>query len=263
MPTFDTPGPISARIEVAAGSVRVRASDRHDTVVTVSPRNPRSSADVTAAEQALVTFTAGELVVRSTGRPRLLFFGSGPEVEVEVALPEGSALDVRVSAGEIACAGRLGAVHLESKYGDLRLERAGTLRARTSSGDITATAVEGEAEVSTAYGDVRVGEAAGPTRMETGYGDIRLDRALGSASGSTKYGQVRVGEAVRGSLVLETAYGEIEAGVREGTAAWLDVHSGTGRIRNALTETEGPEGAGETVEIHARTSYGDILIRRA
>ena len=263
MPTFDTPAPITARIEVVAGSVRVRAADRQDTVVAVRPRNERSSADVAAAEQALVTFTAGELLVRSTSRPRLLFFGSGPEIEVDVVLPTGSSLEVRTTAGEISCAGRLGVVHLESKYGDLRLERAGSLRARTSSGDVTAAAVDGETEVNTSYGDVRVGEATGPARLETGYGDIRLDRALASVHGSTKYGQVRVGEAVRGSLVLETAYGEVEAGVREGTAAWLDVSSGAGRVRNLLTETEGPEGAGETVEIHARTSYGDILIRRA
>jgi DUF4097 and DUF4098 domain-containing protein YvlB len=262
MPTFDTPGPIAARIEVVSGSVRARADDRHDTVVTVRPRNERSSADIAAAEQTLITFSTGELLVRSTSRPRLLFFGSGPEIEVDVVLPTGSSLDVRTTAGEITCAGRLGAVHLDSKYGDLRLEQAGSLRARTSSGSITAATVDGETEAHTSYGDVRVGEAAGPARLETGYGDIRLDRALGSVHGSTKYGQVRVGEAVRGSLVLETAYGEVEAGVREGTAAWLDVHSGSGRIRNTLTETDGPEGADETVEIHARTSYGDILIRR-
>ena len=263
MPTFDTPGPIAARIEVVYGSVHVRADDRHDTVVTVSPRNPASSADVTAAQQTQVTFSAGHLLVRSTSRPRLLFFGNGPEVDVDVVVPAGSSLDVRTTAGEITCAGRLGAVDLESKHGDLRLERAGSLRARTSSGNVSAAAVEGETEVTTAYGNVRVGEAGGPARLGTGYGDVTVDRALDSLTGSTKYGQVRVGEAVRGSLVLETAYGEVEAGVREGTAAWLDVHAGSGRIRNTLTETEGPEGAGETVEIHARTSYGDILIRRA
>jgi DUF4097 and DUF4098 domain-containing protein YvlB len=263
MPTFDTPGPITARIEVVSGSVWVGADDRHDTVVTVRPRNERSPADVAAAEQTLVTFSAGQLLIRSTSRPRLLFFGTGPEIEVDVVLPSGSAVAVRTTAGEITCAGRLGAADLESKHGDLRLDRAGSLRARTSSGNISAAAIEGEADATTSYGNVRVGEATGPARLGTGYGDITVDRALDSLAGSTKYGQVRVGEAVRGSLVLETSYGEVEAGVREGTAAWLDVHSGAGRIRNTLTETDGPEGAVETVEIHARTSYGDILIRRA
>jgi DUF4097 and DUF4098 domain-containing protein YvlB len=263
MPTFDTPGPIAARIELVCGSVNVRADDRHDTVVTVRPRNAASSADAAAAEQTQVTFAAGELLVRSTTRPRLLFFGNGPEIDVDVVLPAGSSVAARTTAGEITCTGRLGAADLESKHGDLRLDRAGSLRARTSSGNVVAAAVDGETEVTTAYGNVRVGEAAGPTRIGTGYGDVTVDRALDSLTGSTKYGQVRVGEVVRGSLVLETAYGEVEAGVREGTAAWLDVHAGAGHIRNTLTETEGPEDAAETVEIHARTSYGDILIRRA
>jgi DUF4097 and DUF4098 domain-containing protein YvlB len=263
MPTFETPGPIAARIEVVYGAVQVRADDRHDTVVTVRPRNAASSADVAAAEQTQVTFAAGELLVRSTSRPRLLFFGSGPEIEIDVVLPAGSSLDVRTTAGDITCTGRLGAADLECKHGGVRLDQAGSLRARSSSGNISAVSVEGEVEATTAYGDVRVGETAGPARLETGYGSITVDRALDSLTGTTKYGQVRVGQAVRGSLVLETAYGEVEAGVREGTAAWLDVQAGAGRVRNLLTETEGPEGADETVEIHARTSYGDILIRRA
>jgi hypothetical protein len=63
--------------------------------------------------------------------------------------------------------------------------------------------------------------------------------------------------------VLETSYGTVEAGVREGTAAWLDVQSGSGRVRNLLDATEGPEGAGETVEIRARTAYGDVVVRRS
>ncbi|MGY1813696.1 DUF4097 family beta strand repeat-containing protein [Blastococcus sp. SYSU D00820] len=263
MPTFDTPGPIRARIEVVHGAVQVRADDRHDTTVTVRPRNPASGADVAAAQQAQVTFADGELLVRSTSRPRLLFFGAGPEVEVDVVLPAGSSLDVRTTAGDITCTGRLGAADLECKHGGVRLDQAASLRARSSSGSISAAAVAGEADVTTSYGDVRVGETAGPARLETGYGDVTVDRALASLTGTTKYGQVRVGEAVRGSLVLETAYGEVEAGVREGTAAWLDVSTGTGRLRNLLTEADGPEGADETVEIHARTSYGDILIRRA
>ncbi|SHF82127.1 DUF4097 family beta strand repeat-containing protein [Geodermatophilus nigrescens] len=263
MPTFDTPGPISARIEVVYGAVHVRADDRHDTTVTVRPQNAASSADVAAAEATQVTFRDGELLVRSASRPRLLFFGSGPEVEVDVVLPAGSSLDVRVTAGDVTCTGRLGTADLECKHGSVRLDRAGRLRARSSSGTITAGAVDGEVEATTSYGDVRVGETGGPARLETGYGDVTVDRVLGPLTGSTKYGQVRVGQAVRGSLVLETAYGEIEAGIPEGTAAWLDVSSGAGRVRNLLTETEGPEGAGETVEIHARTSYGDVLVRRA
>ena len=84
-----------------------------------------------------------------------------------------------------------------------------------------------------------------------------------SVGAKTKYGQVRVHDAVRGSLDLETAYGTVEAGVREGTAAWLEIEAKSGRVRNLLTATDGPADSGETVEIRARTSYGNVVIRRA
>ena len=91
-----------------------------------------------------------------------------------------------------------------------------------------------------------------------------MDRALGSVGGHHQVRPGRVGQAVGGSLDLATAYGEVEAGVREGTAAWLDLEAASGQVRNLLTPLRGPGGRSEeTVEIRARTSYGDIVIRRA
>ena len=42
MPTFATPGPITATVTVAGAQVRVTASDRTDTVVLVEPINAAS-----------------------------------------------------------------------------------------------------------------------------------------------------------------------------------------------------------------------------
>ncbi|MGY1778784.1 DUF4097 family beta strand repeat-containing protein [Geodermatophilus sp. SYSU D01036] len=263
MPTFDTPEPVSARIDVAAGSVRVRATDRAVTEVTVRPHDGRSSADVQAAEQATVTCADGHLLVRTTGRPRLLFLASGGEVDVDVALPEGSSVEVRTTAGDVSCSGRLGRAVLESRHGDLRLDSAAGLRARTTSGGITVGEVSGDAVAHTDFGDVRVGRTDGDTRLRTTCGDVTVDHTAGSLLGSTNYGRVRVGEAVRGSLVLETSYGEVEAGIAAGTAAWLDLQSASGSIRNELTAADGPEDATGTVQLRARTAYGDILVRRA
>ena len=39
MPNFDTPQPITATVEISAGTVRLVASDRDDTVVEVRPRD--------------------------------------------------------------------------------------------------------------------------------------------------------------------------------------------------------------------------------
>jgi hypothetical protein len=57
--------------------------------------------------------------------------------------------------------------------------------------------------------------------------------------------------------------GELEVGIREGTAALLDVRSQYGNVRNFLTASDGPKASDQTVEVRARTSYGDIVIRRS
>jgi DUF4097 and DUF4098 domain-containing protein YvlB len=263
MPTFDTPAPVDAHVDVSGGSLRVQAADRSDTVVEVRPSNPRSSADIQAADQTRVEFAGGKLQISSPRKPRLHFFGGMPSVDIDVRVPTDSRVEVSSTAGDIDCAGRLGDVRVDTKYGDIRIERASAVHARTTAGDITVTAVDGNADAGTSYGGIRIREAVGDLRLDSACGDITVDSALASVGATTKYGEVRIGQVVRGSLVLETAYGTVEAGVREGTAAWLDVESGAGRVRNLLTSAEGPEGAQETVEIRARTSYGDVVIRRA
>jgi hypothetical protein len=263
MPTFDTPTPIQIRIDLSGGSVRVRASDRADTVVTVRPGNERKSADVQAADQIRVEYADGRLVITSPRRARLLFMGGMPSVEVELLVPEGSGLEAALTAGDVDCEGRLGDVRIDNRYGDIRIDRAATLHARTSAGDITVTQVDRDADAGTSYGAIRVREAAGALRLDSACGDITVERAMGSVGAVTKYGQVSVHHAVGGSLDLATSYGQVEAGVREGTPAWLDLESSSGKVRNLLTPSDAPDGGEEPLRIRARTSYGDIVVRRA
>ena len=58
MPTFATPGPITATVEVAGAQVRVTASDRTDTVVLVEPINKASRKDVKVADKTKIDFAA-------------------------------------------------------------------------------------------------------------------------------------------------------------------------------------------------------------
>ena len=263
MSSFDTPVPIRARIELSGGSVSVRASARPDTVVDVRPTNPDSSADVQLAAQTRVEYADGRLTVTVPRRPRLLFFGGMPSVDVEVLVPERSTLDVSSTAGDVDCEGRLGDVRIDTKYGDIRVDSSSAARVRTAAGDIAIAAAEGPAEASTSYGEIRIARASGDLQLDSACGDITVDCALASVGARTKYGQVRVHEAVQGSLDLETAYGTVEAGIRQGTAAWLDVASASGRVRNLLTESTGPAGSEDSLRVRARTAHGNIVIRRA
>lgn len=66
MPTYATPGPVTATVEVAGAEVLVTAGDRADTVVLVEPRNAGSRRDVKVADQVRVGFADGRLTVKTT-----------------------------------------------------------------------------------------------------------------------------------------------------------------------------------------------------
>ena len=66
MPTFATPGPIAATVQVAGARVRVTATDRTDTVVLVEPIDAASRSDVKVAGKTKVEFADGQLSVKTT-----------------------------------------------------------------------------------------------------------------------------------------------------------------------------------------------------
>jgi hypothetical protein len=74
---------------------------------------------------------------------------------------------------------------------------------------------------------------------------------------------VRLDDIGSGAVLAETARGRIEIGVREGVAAWLDLRTQFGRVTNNLDDAAQPEPGDDTVEVRARTSFGDITVGRA
>ncbi|MGV9251619.1 DUF4097 family beta strand repeat-containing protein [Streptomyces sp. NPDC003697] len=280
MPAFDTPEPISASVRVEAGSIQFTAGDRLDTVVEVRPRDPKKEQDVRAADQTEVTCASGVLTVR-TPKPALLGLGRTGTVDVTVELPTGSHVDMTGAWAQVFGEGRLGEVRVKTSAGDVRLDTTGPLKLTASHGSITVDRVEGGAEITTSSGSLRVGFVAGPAVLKNSHGtttvgaatgelrvsgangDIDIARAEESVTATTAHGTLRVGEVARGTVQLETSYGAIDVGVREGTAAWLDVSSGSGQVRNALTASGAPEESEDTVKVRARTRYGNIDVRRA
>ena len=96
---------------------------------------------------------------------------------------------------------------------------------------------------------------------------LRLDesRIEGMANGLRQVAGLPdpVGEVVRGSVSIKTACGELEVGIKSGTTALLDVHTQFGSVRNRIEACDAPTQHDETVEVRARTSYGDIVIHRS
>ncbi|MGW1145377.1 DUF4097 family beta strand repeat-containing protein [Streptomyces sp. NPDC002454] len=278
MPSFDTPRPISVTAHVEGGSVRFAAGDRLDTVVEVRPRDPQKDRDVRTAGQTTVTFEDGELTVRT---PKAGMLGRIGTVDVTVELPAGSAVHATGSWTRVVGEGRLGEVRVKTSTGDVRLDTTGRLRLAAAHGEIDIDRVAGAAEISTSsgrlhvgtlegdavlknsHGSTTIGTALGELRVRGANGDIVIGHAEGSVAATTAHGALRVDAVTSGQVRLETSFGSITVGVSEGTAAWLDVSSEMGQVHNALTGSEGPGKSEDTVEVRARTRFGNIEVRRA
>lgn len=292
-PTFDTPEPISVRIDLPGGDVRIIASDRTETVVEV-----RHDDDDEAAVQ--VEYVRGNLVVTSAshqdpprhrggnliveavkqlGRGTLL--GGCESVQVTIELPSGSHVHGQTMGGGFHCSGRLGECRLRTDYGDIRLDQAGPVDLTSDSGEISVERVTGHAEITSASGEITVheidgtasirnddgeshiGDVTGDLRLISDSGEMTVDRAPGAVEAKSAHGSVRIGEVTRGSVVLASESGDVEVGITRGTAAWLDVSTANGGLRNSLDPYENAEGSAEVVEIRARSHDGDIVIRHA
>ncbi|MFJ2831474.1 DUF4097 family beta strand repeat-containing protein [Streptomyces sp. NPDC087263] len=278
MPSFDTPEPISVTAHVGAGSLRFTASDRTDTVVEVRPGSPKRDKDVRAAEQTEVTYVNGVLTIRTKERR---FIGPSGVVDVTVDLPTGSGIDVTGSWAQVVGEGRLGEARVKTSGGDVRLDATGPLHLTVSHGSVFVDRIEGAAEITTSSGSLRIGTVDGPATLKnshgatsvaavTGdlrasgaYGDIDIQRAEASVTATTAHGALRIAEVASGTVQLETSYGAIDIGIRQGTAAWLDASAERGQVHNTLAESAPPAETENTVEVRARTRWGNIDIRRA
>jgi hypothetical protein len=281
VPTFETVEPISVTIAIGVGDVRITASDRRDTVVSVTPSDSSKQSDIQAAENTRVEYSQGSLLVKAPRSwKRYTPFGGAESIDVAIELPSGSRVDAEADVANFTSRGRLGECRFTTAVGRIRIDETGPLHVNTTggnvsvdrmtgrgeitgSGQISIGEIDGSAVIKNLNGVIWIGEVTGDLRCNSANGDITIDRALGAVAAKTANGAVRIGEVVRGSVELGTAYGELEVGIREGTAALLDVRSSYGSVRNSLQASDRPEPSDQTVEVRARTSFGDILIHRS
>ncbi|GAA1022397.1 MULTISPECIES: DUF4097 family beta strand repeat-containing protein [Amycolatopsis] len=281
MPKFDTPEPISVTVDLGVGHVRFAASDRADTVVDVRPTDESDDSDVKTAKQIRVEYSNGALHITGPKMRAFDFSRKTRSVDVTVELPTGSRVSAEVQAGAFQGSGELGQARLKTAAGNVSLDRTGPLRVDTSVGHVTVDAIAGDAEVTTASGRIRLGpvdgtaviknsngdttieSAGGDVRVRAANGDITVEHAGAGVDAKTSNGAISLGEVVRGSVVLESAIGDLRIGIAKGTAAWLDVKTNFGHVRNQLETSASPGESTETVEVRGHTAFGEIVIHRS
>ena len=285
---FNTPSPIAVALDLYVADVRFAVSDRTDTTVEVRPSDPNKAADIKAAENTRVEYddaTRTLSIVSRKPRNRFVNFSSkSPEsIDVVIQLPTDSDVRGEADLGDFQADGMLGTVALKTDLGAVRLAETGPLNVRngvgaitvegvsgpaevhTGSSDIRIGAVDGTADVSTGNGKVRVALVTGPANVKATNGSVAVDRALSDITAANSNGEVWIGEVVRGKVSATSKNGSVEVGVREGSAAWLELNTDVGRVYNELASSDAPEAGdpADKVEVRASTKLGDVTIRRA
>jgi hypothetical protein len=258
MPTFATPGPITATVTVAGAQVRVAASDRTDTTVLVEPLDKASKSDRKVAEKTKVSFADGQLTVKTT-----VSGDKNGSVAITIDLPAGSGLVTYLAHADVHADGQLGDCELHLASGRVQLDRVGALQANISVGEIAVGQIAGRASIEGSAGQSRIGHALADLDLSSASGSFDIDRADGSVTATTATGAIRIGHLTRGEAKLMNGSGNIEIGISERTAASVDAGSERGSVRNSVPSPEDPGTFDSKVAIYARTRHGDIIIHGA
>ena len=165
--------------------------------------------------------------------------------------------------------------------GRVQFDRIRALQANISAGEVTIgqiaepATIDGAAfamrisevkdmvKLTNSGGQTWIGHASADLDLSSGHGGFDIDRADGNVTAKTGDGAIRIGRLTRGQAELLNGSGNIEVGISEGTAARVDANSERGSVRNSVPSQEIPDTSDNTVTVHARTRYGDIIIQRA
>ena len=193
MPTFATPGPIAATVEVAGARVRVTASDRTDTVVLVEPINEASRSDVKVASKTKVDFAGGQLSVKTTTPG-----DKSGSVAIMIDLPAGSSLAAYLAHSSVQVDGS----------GDFDIDRAdGSITATTASGAIRiGRMTHGQAKLMNGSGNIEVGIGEGTAAS------IDVNSERGSVRNSVASQEIPDASAAKVTVYARTRHGDIIIG---------------------------------------------------
>jgi DUF4097 and DUF4098 domain-containing protein YvlB len=259
---YASPGPISADLRIAAGSLHVDAGEHDKVSVLVEPWD-NSNASKDAAEQTRVSLDGKHLSVQTPKISGWKLF-TWPKLRITVRVPAESTLTVKSAAADVTCNGVYKDVVAHTASGDLQIDRViQDASTNSASGDVRLGWVGGDVRVHSASGDIAAQHVGKDFDATTASGDIELNRAEGGVRAKTASGDVKVGLVHRGDLRIHTASGDVAIGFAAGTGVWLDLATASGRTTSDLATGDGaPPATGTSLNVKVRTASGDITLRR-
>jgi hypothetical protein len=267
--TFETPGELRLDLRVPAGRVEVETHDGTQTEVELSADREE------ALEDAIVELRGDKLVVNAE-RKKTGWSGFGinidvdlgfrnPKYELVVRCPHGAHADIATASADVEVRGRVGNLEVKTASGDVEAQSAASAQVKTASGDVTIADVDGDARVQTVSGDVNVARVGGKTAAQVVSGDLHLGDAGDSVVTKAVSGDVTLSAVERGEVNVTSVSGDVEIGVRRGSAVHVDATSVSGSMESELELGDAPPTShqGSLVELRARSVSGDIRVLRA
>ncbi len=176
---------------------------------------------------------------------------SSSDVNVQLSVPVRINLDLQCGSGDIQIDGSLnGTVRGRTSGGEIDIRNcSGNVSMSTGGGGITCGDIKGKVSVQSSGGDLQLGDVAGDADLETDGGDVDVKNVEKSIIARTSGGNVSVGR-VGGGARLSTSGGDIEVGpvadesTLESSGGNVIVHGSGGRVS-------------------ATTSGGDVMLDHA
>lgn len=258
MHRFPTPRRPQLVIELRAGTIAIDTDEVDEATIDLHDR----VGDTSDALRDTVIEQRGDAIVVFAPKHDGLWHRT-VELDLRATVPVGTALRIATGSAPITARGRYATTSVHSGSGDVDVEAVdGDADVSTGSGRIAVGSVTGAANAKSGSGDVEIGTAGTSVRVKTGSGDVSVARGGDELRASTGSGDVRIDSVDRGNVNVRVASGDIRAGVRAGTAAWLDVRTVSGRVSSELESTPGPGEADQQVRLHLQSVSGDIELLR-
>jgi DUF4097 and DUF4098 domain-containing protein YvlB len=251
---------VSARsVKAMAAQIKV-TMERQGDLLVFRVREPERSG-------TRVNVDAGTATVSSISVRR------STEIELTVAVPARASIECETARGDYDAVGLSQPISLIATSGDIELSQlSGPARVQTTSGDVTlrdltypstvrVTAGDIDAinvtglTVRATSGDVSARGVRGGLRFETSTGDVSASEVSGTVMISTSAGEVELTAAAADSCVIETASGDIEAGLTI-APRHVQVRSSSGDVVLGM-----PSGAGGALDL--QTATGTLQVKSA
>ena len=166
---------------------------------------------------------------------------SGVSTDVDVREVVG-VVDVGVVSGDLFLEGGTSRITVQTVSGDVELhDSEGRVRVKTVSGDVESYNTVGDASYSSISGNIVVDDGGADLNIETVSGDIEVENdGLNDVGGHSVSGDISIhGDPVAGGTIeFDAVSGTIRLRLGGDIDARFDIETGSGSIRNRLTDDE-------------------------